>query len=351
MGLFSKIIEVGKTLMENPSAVDETLEKASNLKQNAERIIDVVQEKRIENAQFTAAKFLNKLKNIEKQVDVNYLKAQGKNYEDKIRYDAEHAMNYTYSVPCKYEAMFRTGDYFAVCIDDKFGLINKNDKDVIKFKYGYLDCSNNGFILLERNGKYGYMNFDEEILIEPYYEDAGVYVDGVAYAAVNTESGIKYGYIDISGQFIIEPQFDYAEDFHSNGLAVVGKVDNYGSIGKGVIDKNGKLVVACKHEVLKMHQSEIEYATESWHNPSFLDLNGNPNGHEEKYGYDSYPSDPLNKIIPYNTSQLKYGYYTHTEHGDFGNIEPVFDEAYSFDKNGYAIVKRDGLYGVISLNK
>lgn len=351
MGLFSKIIEVGKTLMENPNAVDETIEKTSNLKQNADTIVKVIQEKRLANACMSVDKFQNKLKNIENQIELNYLKAKGKKYEDKIKHDQEHNVNYTYSIPCKYDAIFRTGDYLAALIGDKFGLINKNDESVIKFKYNYLECSENGFVLFGINEKYGYMNFDEEVLIEPQYEDAGIFVAGIAYAAVNTENGIKYGYIDASGQFIIAPQYDYAENFHYNGLTVVGVSDGYNTINKGVIDKNGKLIVALKHQIVKIHHNEIEYATESWHNPSFIDLNGNPNGHEEKYGYDSYPSDPMNVIIPYNTSEFKYGYYTHTDNGDFGNIKPIFDEAYPIDNDDCAVVKRDSLYGVIKLNK
>ncbi len=51
-------------------------------------------------------------------------------------------------------------------------------------------------------------------------------------------NGDRWGFIDETGRFAIQPAFDYVEPFNDNGLAVVhmdGK--------KGLIDKNGKLVL------------------------------------------------------------------------------------------------------------
>lgn len=47
----------------------------------------------------------------------------------------------------------------------------------------------------------------------------------------------KYGYIDSTGKFVIEPRFNWAGEF-SEGLARVG----IGGKG-GVIDRTGKVVV------------------------------------------------------------------------------------------------------------
>ena len=47
----------------------------------------------------------------------------------------------------------------------------------------------------------------------------------------------KYGYIDKNGKVVIEPQFDYAYPF-SEGLAHVNKDAKY-----GFIDKSGKVVI------------------------------------------------------------------------------------------------------------
>lgn len=57
-------------------------------------------------------------------------------------------------------------------------------------------------------------------------------------ASVKTASGTKWGYIDDRGHFVIAPQFDYAEDFQSNGLAIV-TVKNL----NGIIDQSGRFIV------------------------------------------------------------------------------------------------------------
>jgi hypothetical protein len=49
----------------------------------------------------------------------------------------------------------------------------------------------------------------------------------------------KYGYINRAGKVIIEPQFDLADEF-SEGLARIGIAGNF-----GYIDEAGKIVEGC----------------------------------------------------------------------------------------------------------
>jgi hypothetical protein len=65
----------------------------------------------------------------------------------------------------------------------------------------------------------------------------------VSFQAKEESSGLflivqsgKYGYIDRSGKYLINPQFDIAEDFHE-GLAQVESGNK-----RGYIDKTGKYV-------------------------------------------------------------------------------------------------------------
>ena len=80
---------------------------------------------------------------------------------------------------------------------------------------------------------YGFVDTTGEWAIEPEFEFAGDFVDGLAVVA---QDG-KYGYIDSTGAVVIEPEYDFAEDF-SNGLAVV-VVDG----AFGYVDDTGQLAI------------------------------------------------------------------------------------------------------------
>ena len=52
-------------------------------------------------------------------------------------------------------------------------------------------------------GQFGYINPDGEMVIEPRYEIAYVFRDGLAPVRV----GEKWGYIDSTGRYVIEPEY------------------------------------------------------------------------------------------------------------------------------------------------
>lgn len=89
--------------------------------------------------------------------------------------------------------------------------------------------------LVSKNGRFGYINQAGKIAIEPRFEAASQFSEGLA--AVRVEG--KWGYLRPDGKLAIPPQFDDAADFHE-GLAFVAN-----GIGKawGVIDSSGSFVV------------------------------------------------------------------------------------------------------------
>ena len=101
----------------------------------------------------------------------------------------------------------------------------------------------------DANGKYGYKNKTGKTIIEPKYDKAFEFSEGLAGVR---QSG-KWGFIDITGREIVKPQYDYVGSFHS-GIAYVntgGKVDGYGNPhgGKwGLVDKTGKEIIPPKYD-------------------------------------------------------------------------------------------------------
>ena len=88
--------------------------------------------------------------------------------------------------------------------------------------------------------KWGYLLDTGEWLVEPQFEYAGDFQEGLALIY---QDG-KWGYIDRQGEVRIAPQFDYAEDFH-NGMAEV----RVGGL-RGLIDENGAYLIEPKYYAL-----------------------------------------------------------------------------------------------------
>jgi len=90
--------------------------------------------------------------------------------------------------------------------------------------------------------KFGYINKKGEIIIEPQFNQAAEFKDGVSVACIKVSKQVsKCGLINKEGKFVVNPQFDSIGEF-SEGLAAV-------SIGEreksrwGFINKEGKLII------------------------------------------------------------------------------------------------------------
>lgn len=83
-----------------------------------------------------------------------------------------------------------------------------------------------------REGKYGYINLKGEVVIEPQFDMAGEFSEGMA--DVQNWKNSKWGYINTKGEVVIDYQFDSTKDF-KDGKA---EVEKGGKIF--FIDKTGK---------------------------------------------------------------------------------------------------------------
>lgn len=98
-----------------------------------------------------------------------------------------------------------------------------------------------------RNDRLGYIDRSGKIIIEPKFEEADNFNEGLA----SVKKGEKFGYIDRTGKIVISPEFDRADNF-SEGLATV-QID-----GKfGCIDKAGKLVIPARFDSIDRFQNGI----------------------------------------------------------------------------------------------
>ena len=117
-----------------------------------------------------------------------------------------------------------------------------DEYDNLDFRYALRveNFTEDGLALFQaRNGLYGYVNTDGDVVIAPQYVDAGSFGSGLAPVSM----GGLWGYIDTTGALVVDYQWAFAAAF-SEGLARVrdGALDLL-----GYIDTTGTLVIPCQY--------------------------------------------------------------------------------------------------------
>ncbi|MCL2046809.1 MAG: WG repeat-containing protein [Oscillospiraceae bacterium] len=74
-----------------------------------------------------------------------------------------------------------------------------------------------GYAAVMRNGKWGYIDTEGNIIIDFIYDDALSYSSHLAAVKVND----YWGYISLSGDMVIEPIYEYARGFYEGSAAVL----------------------------------------------------------------------------------------------------------------------------------
>jgi hypothetical protein len=130
---------------------------------------------------------------------------------------------------------------FVVAVNRRYGYINQKGKIAIEPQFDYAGIFSEGLARVMKNQKYGYIDGHGHSVIEPQFENAYRFSEGLAIICDKDKS--KYGYIDKTGRIVIDMKFDGAAGF-SEGLARVqirGKgraKDHY-----GYIDKTGQYII------------------------------------------------------------------------------------------------------------
>ncbi len=125
------------------------------------------------------------------------------------------------------------------------------------------------------------------MIIEPRFELAGRFANGMAAVKVNKNGDGRWGFIDKSGEFVIPPQFNQADAF-VDGLAAVQLNPNLNSLSLqptslsgsdrggawGFINREGLMAIAPQFQELG-HFSEGLAAVRSGTKWGYIDETGN----------------------------------------------------------------------------
>jgi hypothetical protein len=124
------------------------------------------------------------------------------------------------------------------CADGKFGFKNAEGNIVIDCQYDIIGSfSEEGLAPVKLNGKWGYIDMSNTLVIPFLYEDAQRFWEGLAKVQLKGQ----WGYIDANGKVVIPFRYGIASGF-ALGVAPVMR----GSLRKGgrhiFIDQTGKAV-------------------------------------------------------------------------------------------------------------
>ena len=227
-------------------------------------------------------------------------------------------------------------DGLAVVIaNNKRGFIDKTGELVIPAIYNVTsDAFDEGYGIALQDKKLGYIDTEGNFAIEPQYDSANLFSEGLA--AVKKDKGGKVGYIDRSGQMVIDYTFDEASDF-SEGLAFV-TVNGM----KFFIDSQGKL---------KLRIADYEKVGNFHDGRALVKKNG-------KWGAIDCEG---NVVIPFEYSDFQSGAYSGFQEGslavkkgdrwgvidvDGNEIIPIqYANAYPYNE-GYCLVQQGDYFGV-----
>lgn len=261
--------------------------------------------------------------------------------------------------------------------DGKYGYINSEDETIIPLIFDHAEMfSQNGTAAVELNGAWGYIDLNGDPAIPFIYKSASPFMEN-GLAVVQNSNG-EYFLIDNAGKPVSSQTFKWLYKFSSNGLADVEDVKT----GKtGFIDKNGKVVIPFQFDAAQDF-SEIGLAAVKIGNLwGYINSEGemiispkyqvahdfSDEGYAvvkvgDKFGYIDtegkflipptfshrpYDFTPLGTALVWFSDLKKYGYINRN-----GEKLPIgtFENAKRFDETGLAVVKKGLYYGVINIH-
>jgi len=284
-------------------------------------------------------------------------------------------------IPCKYDAVYSfSGGVARVKINNKWGLIDRNGKQITGCKYDKIDSFSNGLARVEMNDKWGFINKEGDEIIPCQYGFCYNFSEGLALVSISfmenttledafygkvfidensnkilklkyitaeisdfrgfkeglaalslTSRNHKWGFIDKAGREITPFIYDAVVDF-SEDMACVSKNGKW-----GFIDRRGNLVIDCKYD--KVYSFSHGFARVYKDNKLLL---------IDKLG---------NEVTPLNYDELgeiSEGLMAVSRNGQWGFIDEnhniiidfKYELAYKFSE-GLAFVRKSGLWGFV----
>ena len=229
---------------------------------------------------------------------------------------------------------------------NSWGYVDESGKEIIPLGvYEFLNpIDEMNMILAKKNGKEGYIDIHQNVLIPFDYDDLGVFSDnGIAPAKKQGKSGG----LDRKGNIVIPFIYDELEYFYKSNLAVVKKDGKY-----GFIDGTGKIIIPIKFENANQTMSDNVVIVSQNGKWAFFNNQGKQLTH---FLYDEVKRDYINrdKEDSYFKGGVAIVLKNNKPHFLDKNLNEIkttelYDNSESFTDKGFSIVEKNEKFGVIS---
>lgn len=136
----------------------------------------------------------------------------------------------------------------------RYGAVDGAGNIVIPIVYTSLGAYNDGLLFFSKNNTgMGYLNAKNEVIIEPRYQYAGNFKNGLAPAQLKNDT--LYGYINKKEEWVISPAFASAAAFQDGYATVAQKVWPNGRLQYGTVNTKGILVIPAIYDAISNRKS------------------------------------------------------------------------------------------------
>jgi len=159
---------------------------------------------------------------------------KGNGYETSLY----HKYNKTLVISAVYDTLnYINDDRITACKNDRYGLMNIEQEEIIPFEYKYIDYINDNFIIvIDDDGKYGVINTNNEVVLSFEYDEIFNITEYCGYLRISKNN--EFGLINSSNAEIVVPLEYESIEYAGNETAVAIKEGRW-----GVIDVRNKIVV------------------------------------------------------------------------------------------------------------
>ena len=134
-------------------------------------------------------------------------------------------------------------DWIAVKLNEKFGFFDTK-MGILRIANRYEDVGSaniGDLITIKILGKWGAINRNEDIVVQPNYDSIYTFDDGMMITRTND----RYGLINEKGRIILRNRYELIQR-QENGRYITKEDDKY-----GLIDKDGKVIITHKYDSLQ----------------------------------------------------------------------------------------------------